>query len=628
MNLGFSSVTAAWLFGLLGPLVLFYFLKLRRPRRLVPSLVLWRQVLDDHRVNSPFQRFKRNLLLLLQILLLICLVLAAMQPFWRAGPRQAERVLVLIDCSASMAALDRPNGRSRLDEAKRRVRERIENLVKGHELCLVAFSHRARKLCPFTNNRRVLNEALDDVRIEDMQSSLHEALRMAQSLNRTVPFGTVILYSDGNLPSQVDFDLSFGLVYEQLPPAGANTGVTALRAVHHPPDNWAVFAALEASPGGGGTATLELWIDGMRANEQLVSVEEGESERVAFTVDGEQTAFIEVRLQPDGFDSLAADNAAFLQLPKLRPVTVSVAETLPAFRHALNGLGGVRFLTTNTLSGGPACDVVIGDSADDTGAACAARVSVGSVPAELETVLDMTDGRTAVVDWRRNAPLLRHVDLRDLVVLESPRYAEGKTVADLEQKGYEVLVHGTRGPLVLRHDTPGHIAYHLLFHTDRSTLTYRVGFPIMAANLVELVRMRLGIQDVAGTRTGALNPAGLEPDTPYAVSGPDGAGPDARSDADGQLRGVMAYRAGRYELAAADQDPVVTGASLLSGPETRLERVNQIAFRELSAQAGLVPLENDRVLWPAVALCALGLLLVEWWFFQRGPRLAGMAGKR
>ena len=52
----------AWLFLLLVPLVIFYFLKLKRPRLEIPSLALWRSVLNDQRVNSPFQRFKRNIL--------------------------------------------------------------------------------------------------------------------------------------------------------------------------------------------------------------------------------------------------------------------------------------------------------------------------------------------------------------------------------------------------------------------------------------------------------------------------------------------------------------------------------------------------------------------------------------
>ena len=91
MNLpGFYSLVNAWFFLLLIPLIIFYFLKLKRPRLDIPSLALWRQVINDRRVNSPFQRFKRNLLLLLQILLLIFLVLAAMQPFHPSGAERAE----------------------------------------------------------------------------------------------------------------------------------------------------------------------------------------------------------------------------------------------------------------------------------------------------------------------------------------------------------------------------------------------------------------------------------------------------------------------------------------------------------------------------------------------------------
>src|SRR5215210_4200252 len=94
----FTALSSAWLLLLLVPLVAFYFLKLKRPRQVIPSLVLWRQVLDDQRVNSPFQRFKRNLLLLLQLLLLALLILAAMQPLLRRAAGGSQRLPVLIDC--------------------------------------------------------------------------------------------------------------------------------------------------------------------------------------------------------------------------------------------------------------------------------------------------------------------------------------------------------------------------------------------------------------------------------------------------------------------------------------------------------------------------------------------------
>ena len=89
--MSFTALSSAWLFALLVPLIIFYFLKLKRPRQIISSLVLWRQVLSDQRVNSPFQKFKRNLLLLLQILLLTLLALAAMQPFLRREAKRAAQ---------------------------------------------------------------------------------------------------------------------------------------------------------------------------------------------------------------------------------------------------------------------------------------------------------------------------------------------------------------------------------------------------------------------------------------------------------------------------------------------------------------------------------------------------------
>jgi hypothetical protein len=78
-------------------------LKLSRPRLQVPSLALWRAVLEDRRVNSPFQRFQRSLLLLLQLMLLCLAVLAAMLPFWSGAagvncrPTSGRRFLCVRD---------------------------------------------------------------------------------------------------------------------------------------------------------------------------------------------------------------------------------------------------------------------------------------------------------------------------------------------------------------------------------------------------------------------------------------------------------------------------------------------------------------------------------------------------
>ena len=95
------------LLGLLaGPIILLYMLRLRRQEMRVSSTLLWQKLLRDREANAPWQRLRRNLLLILQLLILAFLVLALARPFIPVSTVVSGNVVVLLDASASMQATD------------------------------------------------------------------------------------------------------------------------------------------------------------------------------------------------------------------------------------------------------------------------------------------------------------------------------------------------------------------------------------------------------------------------------------------------------------------------------------------------------------------------------------------
>src|SRR5712672_2746937 len=101
-------------------LLVLYFLKLRRREIAVSSTILWRKAVQDLQVNAPFQKLRKNLLLLLQLLLLLFLCAALARPVMNFKQGAGKLTVILVDRSASMAAKDADNNkRTRLEQAKR-----------------------------------------------------------------------------------------------------------------------------------------------------------------------------------------------------------------------------------------------------------------------------------------------------------------------------------------------------------------------------------------------------------------------------------------------------------------------------------------------------------------------------
>jgi Ca-activated chloride channel family protein len=269
------------------------------------------------------------------------------------------------------------------------------------------------------------------------------------------------------------------------------------------------------------------------------------------------------------------------------------------------------------------CDLVITDRSEDLAIPAPLGCYVGIIPQDLQKLVTGQQGSAVPVDWRRDSPLLQHVDFTDVVSVDDPHSAAEVRAGDFANAGYDILIHGPRGPMMVEKQEEGKRSAYLFFHTDHTTLPYRVGFPVFVTNLVQAALKETHLAESAAIHTGALPPLRMPAQHAYEIVAPDGSRHRETTDDHGVLSGLAASHAGEYTILDGSEARARLGASLLSPAETSLKSTDQIQFNEqLAVSAASAPLKADRALWYPLACIAFALLLVEWWLFQRNPRLS------
>ncbi|MEX0710537.1 MAG: BatA and WFA domain-containing protein, partial [Chloroflexota bacterium] len=123
-------------------IVAYYMLRLRRRDVTVGSTFLWQQLVRDIEANAPWQRLRFSWLLLLQLLIALVVVVAAARPFVTVTSDLAGNVVLIVDTSASMSAVEEDG--TRIDLARAAARRVIGELPEGGHVTVVAADDTAR----------------------------------------------------------------------------------------------------------------------------------------------------------------------------------------------------------------------------------------------------------------------------------------------------------------------------------------------------------------------------------------------------------------------------------------------------------------------------------------------------
>ncbi|HEY2882514.1 MAG TPA: BatA and WFA domain-containing protein, partial [Pirellulales bacterium] len=350
----FLSALSGWQWAVLlavPPLVvMLYFLKLRRQPLEVPSTFLWKKSIEDLHVNALWQRIRQSLLLYLQLLLLLLVILALLRPGWRSTKKIDERRIFLIDNSASMSATD--VSPSRLEEAKRQVIAKIDEMSGSDQALVVSFSDVARVEQGWTSARRDLRQAVEDIKPTDRPTAIGEALQVAAGLanpshsaeygdNRVSESQPAKLYilSDGKFPPVQGFSLgSLEPVFIPIGQANAsNLAIVAfsVRRNEERENQLQAFGSVQNFGDEAVKAPVDLFLNGKPLDASQVQVGPHQTAGVSFNIGDVEAGMLELKLGKP--DDLAQDNRAWAAVnASRRPKVLLVTPGNDALELALS----------------------------------------------------------------------------------------------------------------------------------------------------------------------------------------------------------------------------------------------------------------------------------------------------
>lgn len=136
--MGFTNLWPLFLLLTIPPVIMLYILKRKYKEEVISSSLLWKEVYKNTRANTPWEKFKKNIMLLLQIIIILSVILALMSPFISMGGKSYKNIIMVIDNTASMNTIyDGSN--SRLEQGKALAKEYLNSTKEGTNTYIISY---------------------------------------------------------------------------------------------------------------------------------------------------------------------------------------------------------------------------------------------------------------------------------------------------------------------------------------------------------------------------------------------------------------------------------------------------------------------------------------------------------
>ncbi len=580
---------------------------------MISSTMLWENMKKNNKTN-PNWNIKFDSILLLQLIIFSLLIFSLMQPYFQEWGRGADRVVLVIDRSASMQAEDVEPDRfsSSIDKAVSRVEEMGDNT----ELAVVTGYSDPEILINFTEDHSYVIETLDFLTVTDTQINAAESLQIAKSMILTEEQGEVIFFTDGvwEMPQALNFsEIEIVQTGNQVNNVGlVDLGINSLSGI---PGEKEIYVKVANYQDQGQEIPLFISNPERTIISDLISLNPGETKGVQYSLQADTRTPFEIQLDVDS--PLTVDEKLYTVIGKSEDIRILlIGENNFFLRRVFLSLPGVRVFSEERYNSEieEQYDLKVFNNVKPQENLTNDAIFINTVPPEMDDLInEQIDTHSRVTSWEKAHPLFRFIDFSKLTF---NNILSVKPPADSS-----ILTHSKENPLIFSQKNQNSKHLFMMFDINRSNFPLQVNFPIFLNNSLRWFFPYYYNSGYINLQTGS----GLElPFSTENITSITNTGKE--KDFTGNLinnRINNLFDSGLYEIEFEDREKDYFAVNLLSPLESNLHLTGvDENIKEQQADIEREEIIFNTPIWPFVVFLIILLLLIEWFLYSR-PQKGG-----
>jgi hypothetical protein len=463
-------------------LILIHTLKPKPKRIDVTNLFLWQEVIKERSGHWTFERLRKNLPLLFQILIVIFTALALVQPTWTFFTSKKGNMIIVIDTSASMKA--KSGTGTRFELAREKALELIDQRDADQKILIVDAGSKPVVKAGFFASSNQAKSIVKSIHPSDAAADLEEAIYLALSFVDPAQKDFVYLITDG-AGRQVSGLLSNHPKIKPIIVTGGNNniGITKFefRQAIDQIDRYEIMLTITNFNPTPIECPVRLSVDKVPIFDSPIKFDAKEKKLLIRPYSGLITGIARATLVIE--DDFSVDNHAYLALNASKDIWIllvskgnyfleKLLEAYPNFK-----VNSVREIIPSSWKEQTLRhDIVIVDRMDFPQTDKGNLLLIDSYSPSIPILQTGHVHFPKDLDWDRQSPLMANVNVAGLLVEQAAIIQ-----SDMRLKP---VIESTQTGLMYTYQKAGLRAVLLGFDLTKSDLPLKIAFPVMMSNIV------------------------------------------------------------------------------------------------------------------------------------------------